>query len=111
MPAGAFVESPQTGRLRDRQPQSGHFKKLRANSANEFVHDVTFDDLGEQNAVHAAGAAEPLVKSRVTPRFWADFSPERADTTNGVETIAYGKHECGTKVSSGASIRSERPDR
>ena len=36
--AGAFVEAPQTGRLSDRQPQSGHFKELRANSANQFVH-------------------------------------------------------------------------
>ena len=38
MAAGAFVETPETGRLSDRQPQSGHFKELRANSANEFVH-------------------------------------------------------------------------
>ena len=68
--AGAFVETPETGRLSDRQPQSGHFKELCANSANEFVHDVTFDDLGEQNAVHAEGAGRPLAKSRVTPCFW-----------------------------------------
>lgn len=38
MTAGAFVESPETGRLSERQPQSGHFKELRANSANKFVH-------------------------------------------------------------------------
>ena len=36
--AGAFIETPETGRLSDRQPQSGHFKELRANSANKFVH-------------------------------------------------------------------------
>jgi hypothetical protein len=75
--AGAFVEAPETGRLRDRQPQSGHFEELRANSANEFVHGVTFADLGEQNAVHAAGAIGALVKSDMTRCFSAGFLMDR----------------------------------
>jgi hypothetical protein len=36
--AGAFIETPEAGRLSNRQPQSGHFKELRANSADKFVH-------------------------------------------------------------------------
>ena len=38
MAAGPFVQAPEPGRLSERQPQSGHFKELRAYSADQFVH-------------------------------------------------------------------------
>ena len=75
--AVAFIEAPETRRLSERQPQSGHFEELRTNPADEFVHNAPPGDLGEQNAVHAAGASSLLEKSRVTACFGPDF--------NGVE--------------------------
>src|SRR6266853_5819109 len=83
MAAGPFVQAPEPGRLSERQPQSGHFKELRANSANEFVHNHLTWRSGEQNAVHERGATRPLAKSRVTACFRpVSRRPQRRELTD-----------------------------